>query len=353
MEKIRMGVIGLGGISQVHLGGILKSPDAELTAICDLRPEVLHQKGELYRIPGSRRFVNYHDLLECPEVDAVSICTGNDTHFQIARDAISHHKPFALEKPVTLNAEEARQLKDLVTETQIPNMVCFSYRFKAAARYARWLIQQGYLGKIFHVYVQYLQSWGISEEVPLYWRFQKEYSGSGALGDLGSHMIDLTRFLVGDFEKVCAQAGTFVTRRKKPDSQEYGRVDVDDYCNYLALLKGGTSATFAISRFAFGRGNYQRIEIYGSKGGLIYSLENDDTIRVCIGDVYGQNKVYQELEVPSRFQSSQMQSFFDIIKGTGDGLAASIADGYATQLILDAILRSVNEQKYIDIKEEN
>lgn len=348
MSKLRMGVIGTGGISATHIRGIYESPDAELTAVCDIDPHTLQQKGDLYQIPVSHRFRSHPELLHCPEVDAVSICTPNDSHYQITLDAIELSKPFALEKPVTLNIEEAGLLQQAAEAKKIPNMVCFSYRFKAAARYARWLIKQGSLGRIYHVYGQYLQSWADSD-LPLVWRFEKCRSGSGALGDLGVHMIDLVRFLVGEFTKVSGMTGTFVTSRKLCNAEGYGAVDVDDYCHFLAELEGGIGASFSISRYAYGRGNYQRLEVYGSQGAVIYGLEDQDTLLVCLGDVYKEAKTFTEVPVPSRFKADQMQSFFDIINGKGDGLAATIADGSASQKVADAIIKSFAEERLIKL----
>jgi len=349
-----MGVIGLGGISNTHIDGILSSPSAEIVALCDTDKIMLQEKAEKYKISVSHCFSNHTDLLKCPDVDAVSICTPNSSHFQIAADAIKYKKPLALEKPIAVSIDEAMQLKSLANETGVSNMICFSYRFKAAARYARWLISNGYLGKIHHVYVQYLQSWGKNKDLSLEWRFVNEISGSGALGDLGSHMLDMTRFLVGDFVKVCAQAGTIITKRKKQNSSEYGYVDVDDYCNYMAELEGGIPATFNITRFAYGRGNYQRIEIYGSKGGLVYNLDEDgtmsDILELCSGEIYDQAKIYHPLPVPEQYKADQMQSFFDIIQGKGDGLSATLEDGYINQKLLDAILESYKKEKWVYLK---
>lgn len=356
MKKIRMGVIGIGGISNVHIEGILASPDAELVALCDINENVLKEKAEKYNIPGTHCFLRHIDLLTCGDVDAVSICTPNSSHFHIAADVIAHKKPFLLEKPITLNAEEASKLREMAEESGVPNMIGFSYRFKAAARYAKWLIANGYLGNIHHVYAQYLQAWGNSETLPLVWRFVEEISGSGAHGDLGSHMLDITRFLIGDFVKVCGQAGTFITKRKKLNSEDFAEVDVDDYCNYMAELQGGIPATFNITRFAYGRGNYQRIEVYGSKGGLVYMLDEkgdgEDTLEICTGELYEKAKAYHKLPIPDQFKGNQMQSFFDILQGKGDGLAATIEDGYKNQKLLDSIIESFKQEKWVYLKGE-
>jgi predicted dehydrogenase len=348
--KIRMGVIGMGGIAEGHIRGILQSNDAELVAICDVDPYTLQQKGEQHSI--AKRFTDYRELLKCSEIDAVSICTPNHMHYPIAREAIMNKKPFALEKPVSLNEQEAQELKRLADEHGVTNMVCFSYRFKGAARYAKWLIDQGHLGDIYHVYGQYLFYTSIVGNKPLLWRFRKELAGSGALGDLGSHMLDLTRFLVGDFQSVCSHTGTNISARKMLDSEEMGEVTVDDYCHFLAKLDNGVSANYSITRCAFGRFNYQRFEIYGSKGGLVYHLDESDTLEVCLGDVYGQSRMYQKMSIPPHFQANQMQAFFDLINGKGDGLAATLEDGVMNQRLLDTILHSAEEHKWMDLKGE-
>lgn len=355
MNRIRVGVIGAGIISGQHISGIIESKDAELVAICDTNEAALHARADQYGVDRAFRFQNYMDLINCPEVDAVTICTSNNTHYEIAKAAIAKGMPFLLEKPVTLDYKQSLELEKLALENKVPNMIGFSYRFKAAARYARWLVQEGHLGRILHVYGQYLQSWAISDKCELVWRFKKEFSGSGTLGDLGSHVIDLTRFMVGEYEKVCGHAGTFVTKRKIVGSEEYGEVDVDDYCHFLAALEGGAGAVFSVTRDAYGRGNYQRFEIYGTKGALIYKLDEEgkieDTLEICIGEVYEQDRHFHKVNIPDRFKSSQMQSFFDIINHKSDSMPATIVDGRINQLILDSIIESFENEKWVKIKE--
>lgn len=349
MHQLRIGVIGTGGISQFHIEGIQKSPDAVLTALCDIDPAVLAQNGIKHGIPQDHLFSSHTELLSCPDVDAVSICTPNDAHFMIAMDAVRFGKPFALEKPVTLNAGQAGILLGAVSDAKLPNMVCFSYRFKASARYVRQMIWDGELGRIYHVYAQYFQSWAMDGQLPLIWRFRKAVTGSGALGDLGSHLLDLVCFMVGDIQKVCGQAGTFIADRKPLPSQQPGRVDVDDYFNIMAQLEGGIPALLAVTRFAHGRGNHQRIEIYGEKGSVIYSLEDADTVEVCMGAPVGNAGGFVRVEVPESYKSDQMQSFIDRINGRDDGLAATMLDGYANQVLLDSVLESFEKNQWISI----
>lgn len=348
MKKLKIGVIGLGGIANFHIEGIMASESAELWAICDCNPAALLAKGEELNIPAERRYMDHLEMLKDPGLDAVTIGTPNSNHFQIAYDAITHRKPFALEKPIALHANEASILREKLAAAPIPHMVCFTYRYKSAVRYAKHLIEQGTLGKINHVYSQYLQSWSINEEVPLFWRFRKELSGSGALGDLGSHILDLKRFLVGETVRVFADAGTIVKERSLLGGEGKGTVDVDDFCHVLARFEDGASSSMSISRFAFGRGNYQQVEIFGTRGALVYNLEEEDSIHVKLGE----DQAFQKVDIPDSFAANQMQSFFDLLNGRGDGLDATIEDGYLNQLTLDAIIQSSEEERWIAIEQE-
>lgn len=186
-------------------------------------------------------------MLRDPELDAVMIGTPNESHCGLAKLAIASGKAFALEKPVAMDAAEAAELAQLLKASPVPHLICFSYRYKKAARYARQLINEGRLGRILHVHSQYMQGWAMDERIPLVWRFRKEKTGSGAIGDLGSHILDLTRFLIGGTERVVADAGTIVPQRDLLDGSGQGEVDVDDFCHVLSRLEGGISSTMAIS----------------------------------------------------------------------------------------------------------
>jgi predicted dehydrogenase len=355
MARIKIGVIGLGGIAGgVHLPGIERCKDFELTALCDIDKEKLERTGDRYGIDRSMRFTDYRDLIASSAVEAVDICTPNDCHFQMAAEAVKARKHYAVEKPVTMNAGEAETLARRSAEAGVKNMVCFSYRFKTAARYARHLVQSGVLGDLYHVYMQYLQAWGNPDSgVPLVWRFIKARTGSGALGDLGCHALDLVRFITGrEYTKAVGDADTLVKERPLPGGGGTGISDVDDYCHYLARMEGGASAVFEITRFGFGRGNYQRLEIYGRKGALVYKLDETpglDELELCIGQPLGQLNTFVKVPVPPSYAADQTQSFADIINGKADGLSASVEDGLANQRILDAVVESFEKERWVSL----
>lgn len=348
MSKLKIGIIGLGGIADFHSEGILASGEAEIWAICDEDENRLAARRTQWNIPEDRAYLSYSELLRNPEVDAVTIGTPTVSHFAIAMAAIEYGKPFALEKPVGMNAEEAAALKAALQNNPLPHMICFSYRYKAAARYAKQLIEEGRLGTIRHVYSQYLQDWGIHDDIPLVWRFVKSITGSGAFGDLGCHILDLTRFLVGNTQRVIADADTIIKRRNLPDGSGQGEVDVDDFCHVLSRMEGGVSASMLISRFAYGRGNYQQIEIYGSKGALVYNLDAADSLQVKFKEEGDEH--FRPVDIPDHCRTGQMQAFFHLVKGQGDGLDATIEDGYINQLAVDAIIQSFTEERWITIQ---
>lgn len=341
-KKIRMGIVGLGGIANaVHIPGIQNSKNGIVSALCDVDPEKLKEMSEKYSVAEERCFTSFTDMMDSGLVDAVSICTPNNAHIPVAMAALDRGMPFACEKPIAAEADAANAFLQAYEKRPVPAMVCFSYRYKSAARYARELVQGGALGKIRHIYAQYFQAWG--EKAPLIWRFIKSVAGSGALGDLGCHLLDLVRFITGrQYVSVSGQLGRFIDERPLPDGNGKGRSDVDDYCNILAKMEGEIPAVFQITRFAYGRGNYQRIEIYGEKGALIYDLEDEDRLRLYHADIQDRSKAFQSEAIPERFKVDQMQSFLNLVNGESDGLDATIAEGAAISMLMQAAIDSDN-----------
>ena len=251
-----------------------KAPDLQLVAVCDIDPEALRYAWETYGIDEAHCFTDYHDLINCPDVDAVDISTPNNVHFEVAMAAAQAGKPYAVEKPITLNSEQADALAQVTREKNVKNMVCFSYRFKAAARYAKDLIQRGMLGTIYHVDMQYYQAWGLPFcQTPLVWRFQKDLTGSGALGDLGSHALDLVRFGHRDRSTPAwsATRAPLFRSGRSWTALAWARWMWTTSPTTWRRWHGGIRATFRITRFGYGRGNYQTMEIYGSEGAIQYS----------------------------------------------------------------------------------
>jgi len=348
-----MGIIGCGGIAAFHIRGIMESKDLEVKALCDILPEKLEEKMKQSGVPADSCYDNHIKMMESGKIDAVSVCTPNYLHYSMVMDALKHNLPYAVEKPLCGSEAEAKTLFDETEKKKLPNMVCFSYRFKAAARYARDLILSGQLGTIYHISGEYMQAWGLpaadGKLTPRNWRLSKEKAITGTLGDLGSHLIDLYRFITGkEFTRITADMDTFIKKRPMPEGgagsgaftggikDVDGIVDVDDYINMAGQMEGPIAVNLSISRYAYGRGNYQRMEVYGDRGAIRYTLEDSDLLEINIGNSPMRNShIWCAVPVPPVYSSSQMQSFADIVNGCQDGLAAGIRDGWKTQQVID------------------
>ncbi len=351
MKQFRHGIIGLGNIAEEHIRGIAPLENLRVAAICTRDREKLARKGEELGIPEALRFTDYREMLACPGIDSVSVCTPNAEHYAMVKAAIEAGKAFAVEKPLCLSMEQALELQALLAERPVPHMICFSYRFMDAARYARHLIRSGALGRLRHVFARYDQGWGNDESRPLNWRFRKELAGYGALGDLGSHLIDLVRFLAGEIESVTADMGVLMPERVLPDGSGFGAVTVDDYAMFLAKLTGGVSAMLETTRFAYGHRNLQQIAVYGSQGGLIYTQDLIDgqlcsRLDGCLTEEDFRRNCYERLRIPTEYACTQMEAFEKLLQGDGSGLAADLADGVAVQRVMDTVARSAVSERW-------
>jgi predicted dehydrogenase len=239
---------------------------------------------------------DWRALVAHADVGLVDICTPGDTHPEIAIEALAAGKHVLCEKPLANTVAEAEAMTAAAEAARadgVRSMVGFTYRRVPAIALARQLIADGRVGEIRHVRAQYLQDWIVDPEAPLTWRLQKDKAGSGALGDIGAHIVDLTQHITG--EQIVGVSGlleTFVKERPLPAAAsglsgvagtERGEVTVDDAAVFLARFSGGALATFEASRFASGRKNSIRIEINGSAGSLAFDFEDMNVLHVYDG----------------------------------------------------------------------
>ncbi|WP_243056591.1 Gfo/Idh/MocA family protein [Nocardioides sp. SR21] len=233
---------------------------------------------------------DWHSVVTRDDIDLVDICTPGDTHAEIAIAALAAGKHVLCEKPLANTVAEAEQMTHAAADARsrgVLTMVGFTYRRVPAIGLARQLVADGRIGDIRHVRAQYLQDWIADPDAPLSWRLDKEKAGSGALGDIGAHVIDLTQFITGDrIVEVSGRLETFVKERPYAaastagslggggTSTERGPVTVDDAASFLATFAGGAMGVFEATRFATGRKNSIRIEINGSKGSLAFDFED-------------------------------------------------------------------------------
>lgn len=355
MQEIKVGIIGLGGMANEHLRHMEKLEAVRVTALCDKNPEAVDRLAMKLSIRPEHLHMDYAALIDDPEVDAVLSITPNDVHYEILKCCLKHSKPFMTEKPFTRTYEEAIDLFRIYQSNPIKGMVGFSYRYVPSFRYARDLIQSGELGEIRSVFVQYLQSWGVPMfHTPMNWRYDSRITGTGALGDLGSHMVDAARFLIGEFEEVAAHLNTFIRHRPEGQGGEEGTVDVDDFAGFVASLGSGVSGVFQTSRNAYGSGNQLEVMIYGDLGTIKINCEKPDQLTFIRQQAGGDNpwtSVTEDRRVPSVYEIGQIQDFVDMLRGNIREEFASLPDGYENQKVLEAIIRAARERRTVSLSE--
>lgn len=346
---VRIGIVGVGGIAQnVHIKQLKTYEDVKITAICDINEETLNKVGDDLNIPAEYRFTDYNDLVNCDIVDAVEVCTPNHMHIEIATAAVKKCKPVEIEKPLALNLSDATSLAEELKNTPVPNMMCMSYRFRPAVRYAKQMMEQKLLGDIVSIDVQYLKSSAFMKGRRLDWRFVKKYAGSGVIGDLAVHLVDLATFLAGDLKKLCAHTKIVVKERKKLDSEEFAPVETEDYCSFLGELESGALANFLITRCALGNSNTIKFDIFGTNGIMSLNLNKPNEISYCIGDDVDTNAWHTET-VPEEFFVEQEKTFVNLVKGIDTKYLPTIDDGIKLQKVIDAILLSAEKEEWVEL----
>ncbi|WP_191299006.1 Gfo/Idh/MocA family protein [Lentzea cavernae] len=248
------------------------------------------------RLGWAEAVTDWKSVLDRDDVHVVDICTPGDTHAEIAIAALDAGKHVLCEKPMANTVDEAVAMAEAAARAAqrgVRAMVGFSYRRVPALGLARDLVAQGRLGRIHHVRAQYLQDWIVDPAAPLSWRLDKDKAGSGALGDIGAHIVDAAQFILGDtISEVMGTLVTFVPERPLATShsglsgtasEETGPVTVDDAALFLARFGSGALGSFEATRFANGRKNALRIEVNGSAGSLAFDFEDMNVLEFFDG----------------------------------------------------------------------
>jgi predicted dehydrogenase len=300
---------------------------------------------------------SWQQVLARKDIDIVDICTPGDSHVSIAVAAAEAGKAILCEKPLANDLGEAERMAAAVKKAGVVNMVCHNYRRCPAVALAKRLIDEGKLGDIYHYRGVYLQDWIVDPEFPRVWRLEKARAGSGSLGDILSHTMDLSRHLVGEPVEVSGLLKTFITERPLPDgSGRRGKVDVDDSAQALVKFANGAVGYYEGSRFAPGRKNYNRLEINGSKGSLVWDLEhmNDLELYIESGPLSGFSTIsvtdakhpYVSAWWPPGhiigYEHSFTHTVYDFLRAIAEGKSPrpDFEDGLKNQKVLDAIERS-------------
>ncbi|MFC1724568.1 Gfo/Idh/MocA family protein [candidate division KSB1 bacterium] len=384
MDKIRVGLIGCGFMGKAHSNAYLNvakffpmKAKPVMSVICDIEKSRAQTFKENW---GWEKFeTDYKKLLKSGEIDLVDISTPNYNHKDIALMAAENGIDIACEKPLAMNCDEAREMVAAVKEAKVKNMVLFNYRRVPAVALAKQLIDEGKIGDIYHIRAIYLQDWIIDPKFPLVWRLKKDIAGSGPHGDLNAHIIDLARYLVGDFSEVIGMEKTFIKKRPIPAEEgslaatagkdQMGEVTVDDAVLFLAKFKKGMIGSFEATRFANGRRNTNKIEINGSKGSIAFNIEKMNELEFYSGDdpkhaqgfrtilvtepVHPYMSAYWPAGHIIGWGHTFINEIYDLLEGisNNNALTPDFEDGLKCQQVLEAVIKSAAEKCWINVDE--
>lgn len=382
MAAIRIGMIGYQFMGRVHTHAYRDVPyyfgqevHPVLQAISGRSQEPLEKAAG--QMGWSSTETDWRRLIEREDIDLIDIVTPNNTHAEMAIAAAEAGKHVICEKPLAMTVPEAERMVEAAKKNNVVHMICHNYRFAPAVQYAKKLISEGRLGKIYHMRAQYLQDWIMDPSFPLVWRLRKEVTGSGALGDIGAHIIDLARFLVGEFKEVSAMMETFIKERPlgemsgglnaESDEGKYGEVNVDDASLFMARFENGALGTFEATRFAAGNRNGNRFEINGEKGSVRWDLENMNNLEVyftddpegeqgfrtinCTEEVHPYASAYWPAGHIIGYEHTFINLMSELMNGIREGYSPepNFLDGLKNQIVLDAVEKSAKDRKWIQI----
>jgi len=377
--EIGFGMLGYSFMGKAHSNALKTLPYMMYPPVAVPKLVAISGRNEPEVAEAAKRFgyqkyyTDWRTMVEDEEVQVLDNGGPNNIHAEPTFLAAQLGKHILCEKPLARTAEESKQMLDAVQKADIKHMVAFNYRFVPAVRLIRNLIDEGKLGQIYHFRAVYLQEW----IMPHYgekkiWRLDKNVAGSGAIGDLGAHIIDLAHYLVGDMTSIAANTRTFIDTRPLPDGSGEGKVDVDDAFVAAVEFENGALGTLESTRFAGGRKNYNCFEINAEKGSVRFNLERLNEVEVFWVDEEPKetqgfhNVIVTEGHHPwmdywwphghiigwEHTFIHEINHFLDCIvnnKEVGPH-GASFKDGYKAAVICDAIVESANSKRHVDIK---
>jgi predicted dehydrogenase len=313
---------------------------------------------------------DWREVVNDPTIDIIDINTPNDTHAEIAIAAAKARKAILCEKPLAMDVKQAKQMVDAVTKAGVVNMVCHNYRRIPAIVLAKKMIAADELGRIYHYRARYAQDWIVDPNFPLVWRLQSKIAGSGAHGDINAHIIDLGRYLIGEFSEVCGLMETFVKERPLlGESSKKGKVTVDDAVMFIGRFENGALANVEATRFALGRKNGIQIEINGSKGSLVFDLEDMNRLKYYNEADPDDRRGFRDILVTQGggvhpyvgnwwppghiigYEHTFVHTIADFINAVVDkrSVQPTFEDGLADQIVLDAVEKSAKTRKWITV----
>ncbi len=369
---IGIGMLGYAFMGKAHTNAYKKMPyifyppvaRPVLVGIAGRNQEAVQAAATRYGFQAA--YTDWQELINNPEVQVFDNCGPNNLHAEPSIAAARAGKHIICEKPLGRDAAESKAMLDAVNAAGVKHMCAFNYRFVPAVRQVRHFMEQGLLGEIYHFRARYLQEWIADPDFQMVWRLRKEVAGSGALGDLGTHIIDLARFLVGEPARVMGATRTFIGQRGGET------VDVDDAFEAIVEFDNGAVGTLEASRFCRGRKNHNTFEINGSKGTIVFNLERFNELEVYLTDTQPREaNGFRNVLVSESFHPfwdkwwpqghiigwehtfvHEVVHFLDAVVNNTDvaPYGATFEDGYRAAVVADAIVQSAQEGRRVDIR---
>jgi predicted dehydrogenase len=375
-KPINVGLVGAGDIARAHAVAYGSArtycgpelPPIRLLRVAEMTEELAQAAAE--RLGFEAWTTNWEELVESPDIDLVSVVTPNFLHAPVAIAAIEAGKHVFCEKPLAEGVEQAKRMWQAAEAAGIVHGVNFNYRKVPAVQFIKRLIHSGRIGDVRQFRAAYLQDWGNDPRIPRSWKFRASQAGGGVLLAVGSHVIDLSRYLVGELERVAATTEIWIKERPVPTSslafkpvQEetaMAPVDVEDSAYFLGRFVGGAIGVFEISRCAFGRKNHMALEIHGTKGSVCYNYEQPHEVQlylndqddeaagfrtILIGPAHAGGSLLAYPGIPVGFAESIVFQIRDLLSAiTMDSIMVpNFYDGWRAQVVVESVLQSIDQ----------
>lgn len=386
MKQYRIGMVGYKFMGKAHSNAYRAVPMffpnssvPQMKAICGRNAEALEEARKQFG--WEEAVTDWRKLITRDDIDIVDINAPSNAHKEIAIEAARAGKHIFCEKPLALTLADSREMLAAAEAAGVKHMVGFSYRFAPAVKLAKKLIDEGRIGQIYHFRGHFLQDWIMDPQFPLVWRLQKEIAGSGSWGDLGAHVVDMARYLVGEFDEVIGMSETFIKQRPiasnmtglsataSGEATEMGEVTVDDATLMMARFKNGALGSIEATRFAGGHRCTNSFEINGSKGSIRFDFERMNELEVYFSDdpedVQGFRRVlatdpahaYMDAWWPPGHTIGYEHTFTHEVVELLDAITndrqpiPSFVDGVKCQEVLEAVERSIAERRWVAISD--
>jgi predicted dehydrogenase len=376
-KPLNIGMIGYGFMGRAHSNAYLRVNNffdldyhPVLKAACARSADKAKAFADKWGYQGIE--TDWRKLIERKDIDAIDICTPNNTHAEIAIAAAQAGKMILCEKPLAMDGPQGLKMVEAVEKAKVPNMVWYNYRRVPAVTLAKQLIDEGKLGRIYHYRAKFLQDWTISADLPQggtgLWRLDVAAAGSGVTGDLLAHCIDTAIWLNGSIATVNAMTETFVKERKHTLTGKIEKVGIDDACAFLCRFSNGSLATFESTRYARGHKALYTFEINGEHASIFWDLHDLHRLQYFDHRDSGLTRGWRSIHVSDGdqpymanwwvpglqigYEHSFVHQVADFLEGLSSGKPAQpdFRNAYGTQLVLDAVLQSARDQRWTTIK---